>query len=72
MAGFEIPDWLARGRFVPMCAEMGFVEQQDFVRNYSCEQYRTIVRPDEEKFSRPGEMLAFVSFATHTLVDRHE
>lgn len=52
---------LGRWRQVPMCAEMGFADDRDFVANYSSEEYRRVVRPDEEKFSRPGEMLAFVS-----------
>lgn len=53
--------WLGRWKLVPLCAEMGFADGADFVTNYSNEEYRTIVRPDEEKFSRPGEMLAFVT-----------
>ncbi len=44
-----------------MCAEMGFADARDFITNYSNEEYQRIVRPDEERFSRPGEMLAFVT-----------
>lgn len=53
--------WLAVGRFVPMCSDMGFAEIDDFLRVYGSEQYARIVRPDEVKFSRPGEMLSFIS-----------
>lgn len=52
---------LAKPRFVPMCSDMGFMDQNDFIALYTCKQYQQIVRPDEEKFSRPGEMLAFIS-----------
>lgn len=60
--------WLAIARFVPMCSDMGFARQQDFLDVYTCDQYMTIVRPDEEKFSRPGEMLSFVSGEERGLV----
>ena len=52
---------LGMWRRVPMCAEMGFADERDFIANYSNDQYHAIVRPDEERFSRPGEALAFVS-----------
>ncbi len=66
--GAPVPAGLGTGplgtwRRVPMCAEMGFADAADFVTNYSNAEYLAIVRPDEEKFSRPGEMLAFVSAA---------
>jgi len=48
-------------RFVPMCADMGFVQPRDFIAHYSNPEYLRVVRPDEEKFARPGEMLAFVT-----------
>lgn len=54
-------EWLATGRFVPMCSDMGFAEIGDFLKVYGSDQYAQIVRPDEEKFSRPGEMLSFIS-----------
>lgn len=54
-------EWLATGRFVPMCSDMGFAEIGDFLKVYGSDQYARIVRPDEEKFSRPGEMLSFIS-----------
>jgi hypothetical protein len=66
--GVERDPWLGVWKQVPLCAEMGFAREQDFVRNYSNEQFRTIIRPDEEKFSRPGEMLAFVSDQERELV----
>jgi hypothetical protein len=60
-AGIDGSSWLGRWRRVPMCAEMGFADARDFITNYSNDEYQRIVRPDEEKFSRPGEMLAFVT-----------
>lgn len=63
-------DWLAAGRFVPMCSDMGFAETGDFLKVYGSEEYARIVRPDEERFSRPGEMLAFISAEERVLFDR--
>jgi len=63
-------DWLAAGRFVPMCSDMGFAEIGDFLKVYGSEEYARIVRPDEEKFSRPGEMLSFISAEERVLFDR--
>lgn len=62
--------WLARERFVPMCSDMGFARQSDFIALYTSAQYRTIVRPDEERFSRPGEMLAFIGGRETVLLDQ--
>lgn len=59
--GLDAVNWLGVWKLVPLCAEMGFARASDFLTNYSNEEYRTIVRPDEERFSRPGEMLAFVT-----------
>ncbi len=64
-------DWLAAGRFVPMCSDMGFAEIGDFLKVYGSEEYARIVRPDEEKFSRPGEMLSFISAEERVLFDRN-
>lgn len=58
---------LGTWRRVPMCAEMGFENETDFIANYSDEKYQTIVRPDEEKFARPGEMLATISRSERVL-----
>ncbi len=63
-------DWLAAGRFVPMCSDMGFSEIGDFLKVYGSEEYARIVRPDEEKFSRPGEMLSFISAHERVLFDK--
>ena len=68
--GGALSDVLGTWRQVPMCAEMGFADAGDFLTNYSNEEYRTIVRPDEEKFSRPGEALAFVSGEERVLLAR--
>lgn len=64
--------WLAVGRFVPMCSDMGFARAEDFVALYTSSDYARIVRPDEEKFSRPGEMLSFVSAEERVLFARDE
>lgn len=62
-------DWLAKGRFVPLCSDMGFARTDDFLGVYSSEQYSRIVRPDEEKFSRPGEMLSYISGEERVLIE---
>ncbi|MDT0508475.1 hypothetical protein [Novosphingobium sp. MMS21-SN21R] len=63
-------DWLAAARFVPMCSDMGFADIGDFLKVYGSDQYARIVRPDEQKFSRPGEMLSFISAEERVLFDR--
>ncbi len=68
MPKLEIGGWLAKARFVPMCSDMGFARQRDFVDVYTSDEYVSIVRPDEEKFSRPGEMLSFISAEERDLV----
>jgi hypothetical protein len=65
-----VGDWLARVRFVPMCADMGFARAEDFLLTYGSADYLRVIRPDEEKFSRPGEMLAFVSGDERDLLGR--
>lgn len=62
--------WIATGRSVPMCADMGFANQQDFIRHYTDPGYLATIRPDEIKFSRPGEMLAYVTGEERVLIDR--
>lgn len=54
-------DWLAAHDFYPMCAEMGLRSVEDVVTAYSMPSYLAIIRPDEEYFSKPGEMLSFAS-----------
>lgn len=66
-----LADVFGTWRQVPMCAEMGFADEHDFISNYSNEEYRKIVRPDEEKFSRPGEALSFVSGAERVILARN-
>src|SRR3546814_5183356 len=61
VSGLELGNWLAVARFVPMCSDMGLETQQSFIDAYTSEPYLRIIRPDEEQFSRPGVMLAFVS-----------
>ena len=63
---------VAMGRFVPMCSDMGFADIDDFLKVYGSEQYARIVRPDEEKFSRPGEMLSFISAQERVLFTRQD
>ena len=64
----DMGDWLAAPRFVPMCSDMGFARQTDFIGVYTSDQYESIVRPDEETFSRPGEMLSFISVEERELL----
>lgn len=54
-------DWLAARDFYPMCADMGLRSVADVVTAYSMPSYLAIIRPDEEKFSKPGDMLSFAS-----------
>lgn len=65
----SVGNWLATSRPVPLCSDMGFAQPQDFLKNYTNDQYIAIVRPDEEKFSRPGDdMLSFVSYDERRLL----
>lgn len=66
----EMDHWLAFPRPVPLCSDMGFARSSDFLETYTNDQYLTIVRPDEEKFSRPGDMLSFVSYEEKVFIDR--
>lgn len=54
-------DWLARHSFFPMCADMGLRTESDVEIAYSLPSYLAIIRPDEERFSKPGDMLSFAS-----------
>jgi hypothetical protein len=53
-----------------MAADVGFESAEDFVTAYSHEQYRSIVRPDEMKFSKPGDMFAFATMDQRTILER--
>jgi hypothetical protein len=55
----------------PMAADIGFANAGDFAAAFSHPQYLSIVRPDEIKFSKPGNMFAFASLDRRTLLDRH-
>jgi hypothetical protein len=54
----------------PMAADVGFESAEDFVTAYSHEQYRSIVRPDEMKFSKPEDMFAFATMDQRTILER--
>ena len=54
----------------PMAADVGFENAQDFVSAYSHEQYLSIVRPDEMKFSKPVDMFAFATMDQRTVMER--
>jgi hypothetical protein len=54
----------------PMAADVGFENAEDFVTAYSHPQYFSIVRPDEMKFSKPGDMFAFATMDQRTLLER--
>jgi hypothetical protein len=52
---------LGRYDFYPMCADMGLREPADVPIAYALDSYMALVRPDELKFSKQGEMLSFAS-----------
>lgn len=52
---------IARTRFVPLCSDMGYLQPGDFLAAYSDPDYLRVIRPDEQKFGRPGDMLAFIT-----------
>ncbi len=54
-------EWLAQLDFYPMCADMGLRSVADVVTAYSMPSYLSIVRTDEERFSKPADMLSFAS-----------
>jgi len=66
----QLESWLAVERFVPMCADVCVASQEDLVKHFTNEAYLTIIRPDEQKFGKPGEMLAFLSSDEFTLAAR--
>jgi hypothetical protein len=53
-----------------MAAEVGVESLADLITAYSHPQYMSIVRPDEMKFSKPGEMFAFATANRKTVLDR--
>jgi EthD domain len=54
----------------PMAAEVGFEGIEDFVAAFSHAQYASIVRPDENKFSKPGDMYAFATMDQRAVFQR--
>jgi hypothetical protein len=54
-------DWIARYQFFPMCADMGLGSIADIEVAYTLPSYLAIIRPDEQKFSKPADMLSFAS-----------
>ena len=54
-------DWLAAPLFYPMCAEMMLRSVADVVTAYAMPSYLAVVRPDEERFSKPADMLSFAT-----------
>jgi hypothetical protein len=65
--GREVP---GMSLYRPMAADVGFENAEDFVTAYSHSQYLSIVRPDEIKFSKPGDMLAFATMDQRTVLAR--
>jgi len=66
MHGLDAPELagttlFGRYDFYPMCADMGLREAADVPIAYALDSYMDIVRPDELKFSKQGEMLSFAS-----------
>lgn len=64
ISGEGLGGWLCPYQFFPMCADMGAVSIEELLAAYGNDQYMAIVRPDEQKFSKPEEMLTFIT-------DRH-
>jgi hypothetical protein len=54
----------------PMAADVGFESAEDFVTAYSHQQYLSIVRPDEIKFSKPRDILAFATMDQRAVLER--
>jgi hypothetical protein len=54
----------------PMAAEVGFESVADLITAYSHPQYLSIVRPDEMKFAKAGEMFAFATANRQTVLNR--
>ena len=66
MHGRDVPELagtrlFGRYDFYPMCADMGLRDPADVAVAYSLPSYMAIIRPDELKFSKQGEMLSFAS-----------
>ena len=70
MGGKGLAAWLGPHRPFPMCADMGAVSIDELLAAYGNEQYMAIVRPDEQKFSKPEEMLTFVTDRTIAVLDQ--
>ena len=70
MGGKGLAAWLGPHRPFPMCADMGAVSIDELLAAYGNEQYMAIVRPDEQKFSKPEEMLTFITDRTIAVLDQ--
>lgn len=62
----ESQSWIPY-RYFPMCADLGATSVEELLAAYDNEEYLTIVRPDEKKFSKPEEMLTFITREKITL-----
>lgn len=70
ISGEGLAEWLCPYQFFPMCADMGATSIDEMLIAYGNDQYMSIVRPDEQKFSKPAEMLTFVTDRKVTVLDR--
>lgn len=70
ISGEGLAQWLGPYQFFPMCADMGASSIDEMLIAYGNDQYMAIVRPDEQKFSKPEEMLTFVTDRKVTVLDR--
>jgi hypothetical protein len=57
------------GRNLPMAADIGYESLDVLATAFDGEQYLAIIRPDEMKFSKPQDMLAFVTTDERRLYD---
>ena len=55
------PGPLGHWRMAPISAEAGFRDFEAMTGLFGSETYARIVRPDEEKFSQPGDMLVYLT-----------
>lgn len=70
ISGEGLAQWLCPYQFFPMCADMGATSIDELLMAYGNDQYMAIVRPDEQKFGKPEEMLTFVTDRKVAVLDQ--
>lgn len=68
--GSLLNSWICPYQFYPMCADMGAKDLDELLKAYDNDEYMSIVRPDEKKFSKPEDMLTFVTDRRRVILDR--